>query len=202
MTLEIPYNDRVLIVGQTGSGKSFFAQHVLLDRPRLIVFDIKGDMDIDAWRLEPYTGKAWRNLQKGKNGRIYIGPPKGVENSEQYWEEWLARCFTLRNVAIYIDELYGVGPGQGSPGLQALYTRGRSLGISVWASSQRPFRIPLFSKSEAGYIIMFRLFLADDRKEMADMLGPDVEQPIRDHAFWLFDGHTGKLYYYKKLTPI
>jgi hypothetical protein len=177
-------DERAAFVGKTGSGKSYLARHFLAPVRRLVVFDGKGDLDLNEWGLVPAGQKEQRSLKNGGNGRLYVPPQLDGD-----WSEWLTLVYGLGNVLLYIDEMYAVvEPGKRPhPLLAACYTRGRSRGIGVWASTQRPSWVPLIMFSEAEWFFIFRLTMADDRKKLAGFTGPDVEHPIKDrHGFFTY----------------
>lgn len=186
----IKSNQRVAVIGMTGSGKSFFCQKILSHAQRLVVIDPKGYLHptmAPEWNLTPWESGINR-LEKGKDARLYIPPPE----DEDEWEVWLQHIMRLRNCIIYIDELYGVGPAQGSKGLRALFTRGRQMGLGVWACFQRPRWIPRFSLSEAEWKIVFRLEMAEDRDDIAKMaFGKAAYYKLGEHGYMMKDpkGH-------------
>lgn len=177
-------DERVLICGKTGSGKTFLARYVTRSLSRLVVLDGKGTLS--DWNLAPYDGDARRALMQNEPIRTRVIAPLGVDNAD-FWDEVLRVCFVSGNVTIYIDELYAVAPPntRASNVLWSCYTRGRELGVGVWSSTQRPVWIPLFALSEAEHFFMFRLQLNDDRARMSEFMGADVLIPIRDlHGFY------------------
>lgn len=190
-------NERMGIVGMTGSGKSYFARYLLYNVPRLIVLDPKGTMKLDEWRLKRVTPGGLRDLARGRPARLHIPP---FTNDDQ-WEEMFLAIMKLRNVTVYIDELYAIGPAQGSEGLKAIYTRGRELGIGVVAATQRPTWIPLFALSEAEWLAMFRLQLEEDVQRMSKLIGPEAYTPLPEHQFILYH-NSGGAKHFREISPV
>jgi hypothetical protein len=179
----IAANTRVALVGTTNSGKSYLARYLLKDCQRLIVANPKGLPEVPKeFKLIPWA-KGYKLLERGEPARVHLPP----QTSAADWEAAFDAIFRLRGVIFYLDELYGVGPPTGSIGLNKLYTQGRALNIGVWASFQRPTRVPLFTLSEASWVFTFRLRLKVDRERMAEICGLD-EWPagIEDHKFLMF----------------
>lgn len=186
-------SDRITGVGMTGSGKSYFFRHLIYDLPRLIVLDVKNEIDNDEWRLQDYTERGFRNLLRGKPARLRVWQPF----TEEDWETYLEKIYNLRNVTVYIDELYNVGPATGSAALRRLYTQGRSKGIAVYAATQRPVWVPRFAFSEVNWIAQFRLQIDEDRDVLyRNGVGEDALRDLRDHQLVLTHMDTGESWYY------
>jgi energy-coupling factor transporter ATP-binding protein EcfA2 len=182
--IRIRSNDRVLIAGKTGSGKTYLARFLTRKLPRLIVIDSKASLG--EWNLDPWNGDARRRLKNNEPVRARVLDDLQREPEEQY-AELATLLLQSGNVTLYIDELYAVVPPSSRipPPINALWTRGREPGIGVWASTQRPVWIPLVALSEAEHLFCFRLSLLDDRRRMAEFMTEEVLSRISDvHGFY------------------
>jgi DNA helicase HerA-like ATPase len=185
--MKIHSNDRVLLAGKTGSGKTWLAEHLLNRVDRLVVIDPKDRLT--HWRLDVPSERDWRDFDRGEAGRFRLVSPI-QDNTQAWYEDQFARLYTVGNLIVYIDEAYGVLDKPGArPGkwLSAMYTRGRELGIGTWAATQRPSWIPGFLMSEADILIVFRLNMPDDRKKLAEIGGEALSRRVPDtHGFYLY----------------
>ena len=195
--MQIKSNDRVTLVGQTGSGKTYLAKRLIAPLRRVLVLDAKDELD--DWNTLEFSHKTMRMIERSGEFRLRFVPAPG----EQWrYEELFERAYYAGNVTVYIDELTDVVPHGTRPGiyLASLYQRGRALGIGVYACTQRPAWVPLFTLSEAQWLIVFRLRLEVDRKRMASIVGEQVLQPVRDRfGFYIAHQSWSEPRYYRRL---
>ena len=208
-SLSISPSERVAFVGKTQSGKTHVAG--ILARPvrRLLVLDAKGMLSDAAraengkysWHLTEWDSKEGRNvrreMERGGPGRLRC--PYPIDGN---WEGLFRWAYTLRNVLIYIDELYGVTDGpHAKRWLRACYTRGAEIKVGVWAAFQRPRDIPKIALTEAEWRFMFQLPDPDDREFMRRQMGGDegVIQPLHERNFWLYNNGWDYPEYYDSI---
>lgn len=193
VAIEVRSSDRASIVGMTGSGKTFLAGYLLRTARRLVVIDPKGTLR-GRWRLEEWSEATRKRLLDGEPVRIRLARPvtrgpSRIGPGQTIWDDYLWDIYDAGNVLVYIDEMYGVTPvgGRIPEPLQAIYTRGRELGIGAISASQRPSWVPLEILSESTWFFCFRLQLEDDRRRMAGLMGAEVLEPIPDlYGFWTY----------------
>lgn len=194
MQLRFRTDERVTLVGKTGSGKTTFARCALRGVSRLLVLDPKGTCtwvpEIDRYAL--------RALRKGRSFQARVHALTEAE-----WDEWMWMAFEAGDLVVYIDEVYGVvPPGRRSVALNALLTRGREFGIGVWSATQRPAWCPLVVLSEAEWLVVFRLQLKEDRKRVASIMGEDVEKiKLTGHEFLLYNAEWEKPVHIRRWVP-
>ena len=213
MDITIEPNSRVFITGKTGSGKTYLAERVLADVPRLVVFDIKDNLS-KRMNLEPGKKREnWRRFLRGYDIRLQVTAPVGINNEADFYHDWFRRVFVAGDCIVYIDELLGVlkHPTDLPKWLKMIYTRGREPitdrrgrivggNIGVFASTQRPSHIPVFCMTESEEFFIFQLQNPDDRKKVAAYTSPEVANPIPDeHGFYYYKTRSNQPEYYPKL---
>lgn len=204
-------SERAAFVGKTQSGKTHAAGLLALPLKRFVCVDGKGLLSNLArttrnkysWRLtewfSPEGAKVRRQMEEGGAGRLRCPVP--IRGDLEPLFTWL---WNLKNVTVYIDEMYSVTEGT-RPGdmLRALYTRGAEWDIGVWAAAQRPRDVPRIMFSEAEWRFQFLCPDPDDRVYMRRQMGGDtrVEQTIPERAFWLYNMGWDAPRYYPYISP-
>lgn len=201
MNFQIKPNEHVTLMGKTGSGKTYFAQHALSSVGRLIVFDPKANLR-ERFKLQKPSQKIMRAFHRGDPARIQIVPPRGTfQDQFDFYETIFEDIYHTQDCYVYIDEVYRVTPMTGGYWFTSLYTQGRELNISMWCSTQRPSRIPQFILSEPEWLIAFRLNKKDDRAKAAETMGDLALNRIPDpHGFYLYNVNMDDPLYRRSLT--
>lgn len=161
--ITIKENERVLIVGKTGSGKTYLSRLLLSHVQRLIVVDSK-------FRLDDWSSTIVEKLPVQLPARFrYV---LRSDDLDQVGDQ----LASFEDYYLYIDELYAVFPSPAKmlPAWRSLWTRGREAGIGIWAGVQRPVSIPLVTLSEAEHYFVFRLNLREDRDRMSAVCGVTI----------------------------
>lgn len=188
---KIGVDEHVFVAGRTGSGKTTLARELLKKVRRLVVCDTKGDLD--AWGCVEWGKESKKLLLRGEPIRVRVMAPlkASAQEAQEFWDNVFETAYDAGDVRIYIDELYGIVPKPSlePPSLKAIYTRGRSVHVTMCALTQRPAWVPMHAKSESSHYFCFRLNLPDDRKSMAAFMGEEVAERIPDrHGFYYFGG--------------
>lgn len=191
-TFRLPSNSqRVTIVGRTGSGKTVGGAWLLAQtvkpKSKWVIVDFKRDSllgDIPGLEEIDISGSA-----PSKPGLYVVRPnPADTENVESF----LFRIWEKENTGLFIDEGYMLAR---SKALQAILTQGRSKKIPTFLLTQRPAWITRFAWSEADFVQIYRINLADDRKTVTTFVtpfDPDLSPLPPFHSYW-YDSAKEKL---------
>lgn len=152
-------NQRIAIVGSTGSGKTYAAlEHLSLadieDKPWIIV-DFKRD---DVIQEIPYTIPMDVDAKIPTRPGIYKVQPKPWEDGVV--DGLLMRVWERGDTGIYVDEGHMLDPR--GDGLRAVITQGRSKNIPLIHLSQRPKWVSKYVATEPEFHRVFRLQDPDD----------------------------------------
>jgi hypothetical protein len=174
--------EHVEVLGQNGSGKSFWIVCILLQRQiargaHIVVIATKPDdstMHQTGW---PVTD-SWPPNDPRQTAWIFWPKAHGLSKHEK--DEQHRKIFELlsklwrpnANVIIVFDE---VADFTDDPELKAalikIYREGRSQGITVVGGTQRPQGVPRQMHSEAAWTICFAPKDEEDAERMAQVLG-------------------------------
>ena len=161
--------DRVAVLGRTGSGKTQFAVWLLsnanFDRMPWIVMNFKGDKLIDEI---PGTFDLDIDERIPTAPGIYVTRPIVADKDDkEKLNEFFRRCWERENVGIYVDEGY---MATNIKWFRACLTQGRSRHVPMIVLSQRPSWIDTFVWTEATYFAAFDLNREDDKILAGKML--------------------------------
>jgi DNA helicase HerA-like ATPase len=181
---QLPRPDqRVLILGSTGSGKTTMGVWLLSHAP----FDIMPYVMIDYKRdslLSEIKGKRDINLgQMPKEPGLYHLKPNPVSDDDAI-EAWLLAAWRRRGIGLYVDEALRL-PTKKTGAFESILTQGRSLHIPVISLSQRPVDLTRYAFSEANHVVVFRLTDRRDRENVSKYVPIDTDYKLQKyHSLW------------------
>lgn len=170
----------VTILGKTGSGKTFLGFQLLnasisKERPGVVLVMKPRDDTVVTWqkRLNLRRVPHWpppriRNKLDKPRGYVLWPPLGDFDRDDDVLRTEFDRCFRESYAqaarkngeprVLFADEVVGISKDLGlERSLKRLWMRGRSLGIGLWAATQRPFDAPLLA-----YQAPEHLFIAAD----------------------------------------
>jgi DNA helicase HerA-like ATPase len=170
------------ILGTTGSGKSTLGAYLIAKspfhlRPQFVI-DFKGE-DIFASLSRIREIGIYESLPTQPG--LYIVRPRPDQQDEV--EAWLEKLWTNGRAGLYIDEGYLMPDKKW---LRNVLAQGRSIGITVITTSQRPVDVSRSVFTEAAYVSVFRLNDKKDKQRVGEFT-PDGMLEIRlpdYHSFW------------------
>lgn len=160
-------NDRITIIGKTGTGKTTLAKSIMRGFKNLkcIVINPKNEPSLRRYFED------WPNCE-------HVVPKPGDMDEIN---ERLMKVFQQGRALLYIDELKMIATHNNFPqALQYIYEQGRARGIGVIAVTQKPRRIPTFVLDNSEHIFSYRLKRPDDRRLIGAAAGLELEDLIGD----------------------
>jgi len=175
---------RVMISGQTRSGKSTVAIALANAATRAVWFDVKGEND-PHWPVVPASvfldapadqRAAVLAQQFAYAPRIVVqlASRPGVDDAAQV-DAAAQAVFDLRDTLFVLDDAMGVLESRAPYFVRRLVTMGASRGCGFMAVSQRVHSIPLLFLSEASHLLAFVAYDDDDVSRLVLHGGPGFE---------------------------
>lgn len=165
-------DQRILVLGRTGSGKTHMGLFQLsvrdyTERP-WVVMNSKGDKAIN--QIQGAKEMRLTDPVPSEPGIYIIRPLPDVDDNAL--EDLLWRIWAQENVGLFVDEGYMVP--KTSKAFRAILTQGRSKNIPMIINSQRPVYLDRFAISEADFYQVFHMNDKADRDTISRFM-PDVD---------------------------
>jgi hypothetical protein len=192
--------DRTLILGRTGSGKTqcglFVLSRMDLETQPWIIIDFKREKSIAQI---PHLQEIRLEDELPEMPGLYVLRPIFPAQKEQV-TEFLYRVWDHENIGIFVDE--GVMLAR-DPALDAIYIQGRSKNIPVIMLSQRPVGISRFAATESQFYAIFPNHDEREQKVISEFT-PLFKRKSDDASlprfwFWWYDVVENKL---SKVKPV
>jgi hypothetical protein len=201
--------EHITIVGVTGSGKSVLARMLLRRRDYVAVLGTKnrdpelygafmrdGYVLVERFDAEPPPGRS-RIIYRP---RMSTPDEAGLDAQRTAFRRMLTEVYEVGRWTLYADEVwYLTNRLNLATILETFWTAGRSLEITLVASTQLPVSIPLLAFDQATHLFLFR---NTDRRRidrMAEFAGANREvvraviPRLPQHEFLYVNTRTGNL---------
>jgi len=149
----------------------------------------------------PPTGIFWRKTPSGWVlwPKHTFDPEVDDEMLEREFRRALRALYKEGDAIIFGDEVYGLVQELGlSRELVAIWTRGASMGLGLWAASQKPSHIPLWAYSQAAHVFIHNDPDKRARERFGEIGGFDprlieaIVEQLEDYA-WLYLRRRGRV---------
>ena len=172
--------EHVTLIGPTGQGKTTLARAILPRRTYSLVLASKPRDSLLHQFPDHTVVRSWAPHER----KVILWPkmtePEDVITQRDVFATALRDVYRQGGWSVYLDEARYVTDFLGLAKLvELLWLQGRSLGVSVVASTQRPRHLPLEAYSQASHVYMWRTRDLQDLKRLADMAGGPPVSEIR-----------------------
>lgn len=203
--------EHITCIGPTNAGKTTLALELMHHRASLS----------DAWHgavicTKPRDRTMTTVARRREWTQVAAWPPPWGTRLTVFWPKWRGRAddhkqraairdalddmFRRGNLALLVDELGYLCRKLGlANDLRDWWQQGRSVGLSLIGSTQRPAWVPLDLYSAPRHLFMWRTTDRDDLRRIAGIGGLDTE-PIRaavaalpEHHVLYIDSRTGRM---------
>ena len=197
----IAYDEKIVIVGASGSGKTYLANEIM-----------KGLNGISVWVFDPnyqfHSSRAMVFNDLSEMLKVYDSAKRGHyilqphQNDENTFRRFCSEAFKRGNVVLIMDEIHNwLTKQRVLKEFNQVILSGRPRGISCVSISSRPASCPNHILSNAKHVFAFKLNLESDVKFLEGYLGNDVwilmppdkrarlkdEPALEEHTFFYRD---------------
>lgn len=181
----IDFNDRTLVLGYTGSGKSeLLNAHFSTMRCQRVLVDTK-----DEWTIPGVEAVSDPEAIDWREPIVhFVGRTGALEEIDGLF----AAAYDHRPLVVCVHELGDLCdfvPSRTPPHVNAYLSKGRSHGLGLLGASQRPVEMPKRAKTEAQHVFAFTPRMSpEDVETIARMM----DASPRDLGRWLDECHENK----------
>ena len=180
--LVIPTDQRVLVVGRAGCGKSTLTRALFYGLSRLVVIDDKWE-ELLPRSITVYSPDEFRRTWPQRSARVVFRPDPAAKRGADVGEV-IARVLEYRRTRLVLHEAVNYAtPTWIQPDLRRAIKIGRSLEVGVTLCSQRPIGLHNDAIAEAEHVFVFDLAMPGDREKLAELGVPDLLERV-GRPYW------------------
>lgn len=194
MAIQLPgIEDRTLVIGRTGSGKTiaglFLLSRMPVDQMPWVIINYKKDKNINAIPYAHFIEVGQVPTEPG----VYIVQPLPSQDDEM--SAYLMAIWDAENIGVFVDE--GVMLAR-NDALDNILIQGRSKQIPVIILSQRPVGISRFAFTESQYMMIFPNQDRRERKVIGEFTPLEDKTDLDDYLlpryhFYYYDVNDNKI---------
>ena len=213
MAFNIGLDERVSIVGKTGSGKTTLARGLLSWRRNqsaewdwypIFVLDTKQQGDFDGLGFTKVT--RLRQLPKvAQKNRLIIYAPIPEEKNTRFYDGFFRWIRAMGGPSLtYIDEMADIAKGNSvSYEYSLLMKQGRGDNMSIWGATQFPVDVPRDFLGAAEHFFVFDLKRKSDRERAAELIGDEAKPRVKEkYGFWYYNDDMRTATYFSNEQPL
>ena len=170
----IAYEEKILIVGASGSGKTYLANTLMKSLNNISVWVYDPNYQFHSSRAMVFhdLDELLKVYDSAKRGHYILQPYDGTEHT---FRRFNAEAFKRGNLVLIEDEIHNhLTKMRVLKEFNQVILSGRPRGISVISISSRPASCPNHILSNSKHVFAFKLNLESDVKFLEGYLGEDV----------------------------
>ena len=170
----IAYEEKILIVGASGSGKTYLANTLMKSLNGISVWVYDPNYQFHSSRAMVFhdLDELLKVYDSAKRGHYILQPYDGTEHT---FRRFNAEAFKRGNLVLIEDEIHNhLTKMRVLKEFNQVILSGRPRGISVISISSRPASCPNHILSNSKHVFAFKLNLESDVKFLEGYLGEDV----------------------------
>jgi DNA helicase HerA-like ATPase len=183
-------HDRLLVVGITGAGKSYWTKaHVVERSSRLFAWDPHGDYAQASVRTTLVgAAKALPQASRG-NFRLSVVEPIGSAAFFDRFESWCDLAMTLERTTLLVEECVAIRSSTSArQKLTLLATQARHRGSPLVMVAQRAVHVHPDARSQISRLVAFRQTHPADVRALSEITGKNAEgvTMLPRHVPWVW----------------
>lgn len=177
-------NDRITVLGQTGTGKSNFVKYLFFSFEKVIVYDYMHEWDERFGTIVRSLPALDSALSKG-HAKVILQTPIAYTDEKDLNELFDYIFYNHYNCMIICEEIDAYAKTHKLPqGFSNVLRLGRKKGQGLIMVSRRIAEINLSCLANSQWIISFMQFMDQDLKRLASVMGNTIWELPKLDPYW------------------